>query len=869
MSAVLFVVRSWGAEAARLPLIVLGLFCLTLPRPAGASETSASPLPALAMPESGTHALAILSPTMLEFTAIVAGSPQTPPDGPIPPPPVPSLAAADFAVAVDGKPVSVETVGFRRRAIHAPLKQRDLRVGNFIALQLATPVPERATVELAYQGKVPFLAKLRLTARADPQRLSPAIHVNQIGYTPEGPKAAMVGYFLGTLRELELPAATAFEVLDVHSGKVAHRGALTLRPDKGFAYPWYRRVWEADFTALKTPGEYRLVVPGLGASYAFFIHEGAHAALARTHALGLYHQRCGAANALPFTRFVHDLCHHAPAEVPTGSVRKLKGLEETAADADLFPYVRKGKVDVSGGHHDAGDYSKYTTNSAALIHHLVFAADAFAGAGALDNLGLPESGDGKSDLLQIAKWEADFLAKMQDEDGGFYFLVYPRDRRYEGDVLPDKGDPQIVWPKNTAATAAAVAALAQCASSPKFRESYPDAARHYLAIAQRGWKFLLAAEQKHGRGEAYRKFTHYGDQFGDDDDIAWAACELFLATGEAEFERELQARLDPRDPKTHRYGWRRLTDSYGNAIRSYAFGARSGRVPATKLYRQFLVRCEDEIIACAEDWQRAARDSAYGVSFPEPTKRVAGGGWFFPADHAFDLAVAAQLEFPPMADRRPAFREAVISNFNYETGCNPVNVCFVTGLGWKRPLEIVHQYAQNDRRALPPGGIPLGAIQEGFSWVGTYKGELGAQSFPLDGAKDYPYPIMDRWGESFNLQTEFVVVNQARALATSAWLMAQSPLRDQPWKTVAAEITGAPKSPAPLGQPLTLKLTAAGLDLRDARIVWEARGQPPVFGHTEHAFTPRQSGPQWIEAEAQLPDGRRVFAIAEFSASAR
>jgi len=27
--------------------------------------------------------------------------------------------------------------------------------------------------------------------------------------------------------------------------------------------------------------------------------------------------------------------------------------------------VQHGKIDVSGGHHDAGDYSKYTINSAA------------------------------------------------------------------------------------------------------------------------------------------------------------------------------------------------------------------------------------------------------------------------------------------------------------------------------------------------------------------------------------------------------------------------------------------------------------------------------------------------------------------------
>ena len=99
---------------------------------------------------------------------------------------------------------------------------------------------------------------------------------------------------------------------------------------------------------------------------------------------------------------------------------------------------------------------------------------------------MPESGDGKSDLLQEAKWEADFLAKMQDADGGFYFLVYPREREYENDVPPDHGDPQVVCPKTTAVTAAAVAALAQCASSPKFKQQFPEAAALYLKKAEAG-----------------------------------------------------------------------------------------------------------------------------------------------------------------------------------------------------------------------------------------------------------------------------------------------------------------------------------------------------------------------------------------------
>src|SRR5262249_24079206 len=156
---------------------------------------------------------------------------------------------------------------------------------------------------------------------------------------------------------------------------------------------------------------------------------------------------------------VHGPCHTAPAQVPDATA-KFESLNRSLAKesanykdnprhtapelkdvaADLYPFVNHQPVDVRGGHHDAGDYSKYTINSAAFVHHLVFAADAFPGVGQLDNLGLPESGDGKSDLLQEAKREADFLAKMQDSDGGFYFLVYPRDREYEDNVTPDQGD---------------------------------------------------------------------------------------------------------------------------------------------------------------------------------------------------------------------------------------------------------------------------------------------------------------------------------------------------------------------------------------------------------------------------------------------
>lgn len=827
----------------------------------------------------GWNQLQILTPQTLELTLITTKEPDPKPvqqwdfvrgEGDL------RLPKADeFQVIADGKPVDVQKVGFKRRVIYAPLRKRDLRIGNYLYLQLAKPIGENQSVEVKNPSGKLWSAQTKFAAKSDPLRFSPAIHVNHVGYLPAAPKIGMVGYFLGSLGELEIGKAAEFRLVDTQSGKQAFRGKLEPRPDEGFTFSTYQRVLEADFTEFKVPGEYRVEVPGLGTSFPFRIDEGVAAVFARTYALGLYHQRCGTNNSLPYTRFVHGPCHTAAAEVPSPAntfSNTWKIIEQRSADATnntrhraavmkdepsaLYPFVNKGQVDVAGGHHDAGDYSKYTANSAGLIHHLMTAVDVLPGVAELDNLGLPESGDGKGDVLQEAKWEADFLAKMQDGDGGFYFLVYPRDRAYENNVLPDEGDPQVVWPKTTAATAAAVAALAQCASSPQMKKQFPEAAKLYLERARKGWDFLEKAIEKRGKDGAYQKITHYGDEFMHDDELAWAACEMFLATKDGKIHKRLLTWFDPNDPNTRKWTWWRLYEAYGCAIRSYALASRAGKAKPEELDLGFLKKSENEITAAAEDHLKRADASAYGTSFPVETKRVRAAGWYFGCDAGFDLAVASQLDYPEKNDPRNEFMEALLGNLNYEAGCNPVNVAYLTGLGWKRQRDIVHHYAQNDDRVLPPTGIPLGNIQAGFMWLDFYKKELGALSYPLDGDKKSPYPFYDRWGDSHNLAQEFVILHQGRGLAVAAWLMTQTKLKGEPWKPVTARIQL---------EHNRATLYAAGLDLAPARIVWEAHQHEPVFGQTFTVTTTNSAGPAWIEAEAQLPDGRFIFAATNLS----
>jgi hypothetical protein len=389
-----------------------------------------------------------------------------------------------------------------------------------------------------------------------------------------------------------------------------------------------------------------------------------------------------------------------------------------------------------------------------------------------------------------------------------------------------------------------------------FKKQFPAAAAAYLGQAKKGWAFLQRAINRFGNDGAYQKITHYGDQFMHDDELAWATCEMFIATGDQSLHSKLRHMFNPADPRTRRWGWWQLCEGYGCAIRSYVFAASSGKLPKGDLDLAFFTKCENEIIATAENQCRRAEDCAYGTSFPIETKRVRSAGWSFSCDPAFDLAVAFQLNYPAKNDPRPRFMDAILSNFNYQLGCNPVNVCYLTGLGSRRPREIVHHYALNDRRILPPGGIPIGDVQSDYTWMDFYKREPGALSFPLDGDHNAPYPIFDRWADSFNLSTEFVILNQARGLAAAAFLLAQTPLKSQPWKPVAAFIVPAQNSAQP-GQGFDLKTDVA--EFGASRVVWEASGEEPSVTRT---FIPRgpQSALSWIEAEGILPDGRLIFA---------
>jgi len=825
----------------------------------------------LAIPAVGDYELKVVSSNVLELFRVTSKPPypsaytqwsfiDTNGSGSIP-------SSSDFVVKTNGVTASITSVGFKRRMLYGPLKTRDYRVGNQLYLTIAGGIPADCSVVVSNVSGSLWSGYNYATTNSW-TNVSPAIHVNQVGYIPGFPKKAMVGYYLGSLGELTSIPST-YHLIDV-SNNIVFSGSLTSRPDAGYSYSPtpYQKVYEADFSSFNTTGQYRLYVPTLGCSYPFWVNNSVSSAFARTYALGIYHQRCGANLDLPYTRHYHNHCHTNLAYIPTTETAKsnwVNGILQGEGDLDYisdvyYPYLNTNRFNTIGGHHDAGDYSKYTTSVADFIHEIMFAVDSFPGVKNLDNLGIPESGDSISDLMQEAKWEADYLAKMQDSDGGFYFLLYPTNSQYE-DVIPELGSGQHAMPKNTACTAAAVGALAEIASSPTFKATYPSTAASYLSKAKAGWTFLTNAFNAHGYAGSYQKLMFQGDIFTHVDEVQYAATALFLATSNSYFHNFLKTNCPtPYSSVNRRWGWWSCFGSYGAAFRLYAFATNSGRMIPADIDLSYMESCRNELRVAAANNKAWSDSMAYGSSFSTENKGIRSGGWFFSSEWALDSAVGYAL------DGQASDLDVILKNLNYEMGCNPVSVSFLTGTGYRRQHEIVHQYANNDDRDMPPTGIPLGNIQAGFSSDYQYPSpEREQMSYPSDSAASSPFSYYDRWSDTFNVTTEWVVSQAAKSMAVAAYMAALKSQHTQAWVSVPATISLSSNTVILGTTETAIATNIYGIPMDGALTVWEVDGEPTTLSSVR-TLRPVTAGTHRIETESLLPDGRRLFARTSFTA---
>lgn len=631
---------------------------------------------------------------------------------------------------------------------------------NFISISRDSGQPVRGG-----NGPVPAL---RFSFRGDHHR-STAVHVNQLGYLPERAKISYLTQYAGTEGadkekpiDIDFSGVTSFRVVDAITGETRWEGTPALskvcqgaegqvKPDRLSE----SRVWDLDFSAFREPGRYRIVVPGVGASLPFSISPKIY-----NHALGVllrgaYHQRCGTALTAEWTRHVHPACHLDDALVPKLDAYKKDQL-------DYFPQDEGGKRPCPHGHHDAGDYGKYTTSGAAFAFFMLLPFEVMPEKMAFDASPLPENGNGIPDLIEEVKWELDWLSNMQDPaDGGVHTIVKPDPTMSYEDSIPGQPNPQFnkprsVWWKDLPPTASFAAILARAARTPAFAQAYPDDARVYLEKARKAWDFCLANADPDGTPNHVVGGHHYGAYQGALDDYCWAAVELWLTTGEQKYHDYFLAHFVPKT--AWNWGWWPLEETAGLCTRAYAFGTRTDKDPA------MLKACVDGgwgVLDAARktmDWQK---NWATRVSMAEDPWRFGRWGWYFLSDiSSYDLALGATLVPEP---ERSAFLQAACFNADQEFGNSADDMVSITGIGVKRPIDHVHQISRFSGLVEPVPGIPMGFHPAGYNRGNTAREIMS--SFMVR-----ELPAAYRYADCWNVEQEFTVQVLGPTLMTYAMM---------------------------------------------------------------------------------------------------
>ncbi|MET8862123.1 glycoside hydrolase family 9 protein [Nonomuraea sp. NPDC004580] len=470
----------------------------------------------------------------------------------------------------------------------------------------------------------------------------PRVRVNMVGYLPAGPKKATLVTSGTSALEWELKNA---------DGNTVARGRTVPR---GVDDSSGQNVHTIDFGAHREPGAgYTLTADG-ETSRPFDIKEDLYDELP-TDALKFYYPQRSGIEILDSLRPGYGR--------PAGHV----GVAPNQGDVEVpcQPGVCDYTLNVKGGWYDAGDHGKYVVNGGISVHQLMSAYERDKAAFSDGQLTIPESGNGRPDILDEARWEQEFLLSMQVPDGKpLAGMAHHKihDQAWTGLPLLPHLDPQPreLHPPSTAATLNLAATAAQAA---RLFAPYDAAfAEKNLAAARKAWAAAKANPEKYADPNDGVGGGAYSD--GDvSDEFYWAAAELFITTGEKEFKDFVLA-------SPHHTGdiWRDRGFDWGNT-------AQLGRLELATVPNALpdRARVRQSVVQGAEKYLAIQQAHPYGIPYDVPDYDWGSNNLVL--NNLVVLATAYDLT------GKEKYRAAVREGMDYILGRNALNQSYVTGYG--------------------------------------------------------------------------------------------------------------------------------------------------------------------------------------------
>jgi endoglucanase len=527
----------------------------------------------------------------------------------------------------------------------------------------------------------------------------PRVLVDQVGYLPARPKIATV--------RSDAPAPLDWALLDAAGRPVARGKSTPLGRDA----PSGDAVHLVDFSSWRQPGDGFVLEVAGERSHPFPIRADLYHKLKLDALAYFYQNRSGIPIEMPYAgdaKWTRPAGHLGDREVPC-----------------IQPGACGYKLDVSGGWYDAGDHGKYVVNAGIAVWTLLdlwermarFGRPGAAADFADGKLAIPERGNGVPDLLDEARWELEWMLKMQAPDGAplagmAHHKIHDRAWTQLATAPHQDHQPRVLFPPSTAATLNLAAVAAQGARiwkaiDPAFAARCRAAAVKAYAAAEAHPAVLVHAPVQSAGGGPY-------DDLHVDDEFYWAAAELFITTGEeryrAAIERSryylaLPTSADPGDkpggaPTTMSWQGTAALGSLSLAVVTEAGLAAGARATL-----------RDHLLTAADFYLGVIGEQGYRSPLRPGAK---GYPWGSSSNVVNNLMIVA-LAYDLTHDRR--YLDAVAVGMDYLFGRNPMDKCYVSGYG-ARPLVHPHhrfwaeQY--NFRFPPPPPGALAGGPNSGI-----------------------------------------------------------------------------------------------------------------------------------------------------------
>lgn len=513
------------------------------------------------------------------------------------------------------------------------------------------------------------------------------IYVDGTCVVPHAVRLNSVGYLPGRAKRATYVGSETSFVVRAEDGEVVFEGEAS---DEIRSRDTDEVVRVADFSELDEPGEYHLEVSGVGRSATFRIGDDVFDEPLVASMLALYGQRCGTEVELEWGEgtFGHEACHLAEA-----------GLDYIDGE--------EGTKDATGGWHDAGDYGKYTVNGAFAVAFLLKAYEDFPDRVEALELPIPERGGSTPDMLDEARFQLEWLLKMQLPDGSAAHKVTAQN--FEGNIMPEADHAaQYFVPAGTAATGtfAATLALAARVYAP-FDEDFSATC---LAAAQQAFDFLLANREDITPDQTGFSTGAYESQ-GYHDERAWAAAEIWETTGDESALEEFELLASEFAlAMTPNFDW---SNSANLALATYLRSEREGRdQDILDGVRETTLSTADSLV---ETWETHGYGRSVGTVYYWGINGVV-------ARTAFNLAAAHRIE----AD--PAYLDAITGQLDHLLGRNTYGRSYVTGLGYRPPRFPHHRPSMASGGRFPWPGLLIGGphtelfsdpeadVPEGLTW---------------------------------------------------------------------------------------------------------------------------------------------------------